>query len=182
METTRAPAYGSPKRVATTRTSATLPGSSRNTIVQYRLMLLFSLRDEPMMAQLILKNIVLLTAILILTYGLHVPKTWRRAALVAGPLALLPFATLSVLYLRHPEAMGWLGRGSGKGEAPPILFFSFDAVVLLILAVGSALGAHAISRLRRQVDVARQLGQYRLRQRIGAGAMGEVCARTVSRS
>jgi hypothetical protein len=92
--------------------------ASRVTIVQYRLMLMFSLRDHPMMAQLTMKNIVLLTSILILTSGLHAPKTWRRAALVAGPLALLPFATLSVLYLRHPGAMGWLGRGRGKGEAP----------------------------------------------------------------
>jgi serine/threonine-protein kinase len=127
-----------------------------------------------MMAQLIMKNIVLLTSILILTYGLHVPKTWRRAALVAGPLALLPFATLSVLYLRHPKAMGWLGRGWGKGAAPPILLFSFDAMILLILAVGSAFGAWAMSRLRRQVAEASHLGQYRLRQQIGAGAMGEV--------
>ncbi len=148
--------------------------ASRVTIVQYRLMLLFSLRDDPMLAQLVMKNIMLLTAILILTYGLSLPKTWRRAALVAGPLALLPFATLSVLYVWHPEAMGWLGRGLGKGEAPPILLFSFDALVLLILAVGSACGACAISRLRGQVAEARQLGQYRLGQQIGAGAMGEV--------
>jgi serine/threonine-protein kinase len=41
--------------------------ASRVTIVQYRLMLTFSLRDDPMMAQLIMKNIVLLTPILILT-------------------------------------------------------------------------------------------------------------------
>jgi tRNA A-37 threonylcarbamoyl transferase component Bud32 len=148
--------------------------AGRDAIVQYRLMLLFSLRDDPMMAQLILKNFVLLTAILILTYGLHVPKTWRRAALVAGPLALLPFATLAVLYLLHPETMGWLGRGWGTGEAAPILLFTFDAMILLILAAGSAFGAGAISRLRRQVAEARQLGQYRLRRQIGAGAMGEV--------
>src|SRR5262249_34279388 len=117
--------------------------ASRVTIVQYRLMLTFSLRDDPRMAQLIMKNIVLLTAILILTYGFPVPKTWRRAALVAGPLALLPFATLSVLYLRHPEAMGWLGSGWGNGAAPPIFLFSFDAMILLILALGSVLGAWA---------------------------------------
>ena len=47
-------------------------------------------------------------------------------------------------------------------------------MILLILAVGSAFGARTISRLRRQVAEARQLGQYRLRQRIGAGGMGEV--------
>ena len=47
-------------------------------------------------------------------------------------------------------------------------------MILLILAVGSAFGAHMISRLRRQVAEARQLGQYRLRRRIGGGGMGEV--------
>jgi serine/threonine-protein kinase len=68
--------------------------------------------------------------------------------------------------------MGWLGGGWGKGAAPPIWLFSFDAMILLILAVGSAFGAWAMSRLRRQVAEARHLGQYRLRRRIGA--MGEV--------
>jgi serine/threonine-protein kinase len=148
--------------------------ASRITIVQYRLMLMFSLRDDPMMAQLIMNNIVLLTAILILTYGLLVPKTWHRAALVAGPLAMLPFATLSVLYLRQPETMDWLGRGWGKGAAPPILLFSFEGMILLILAVCSVFGTWAISRLRQQVAEARHLGQYRLLEQIGAGAMGEV--------
>ena len=92
--------------------------AGRVAFVQYRLMLEFSLRDDPMMAQLTMKNVVLLTAVLILTYGLYVPKSWRRAALVVGPLALLPFATLLVLYLRHPEAMGWLGRGWRMSTTP----------------------------------------------------------------
>src|SRR5262249_21088223 len=67
--------------------------ASRITLVQYRVMLTYSVGDDRMMAQLTMKNIVLLTSILILTYGLYVPKSWRRAALVVGPLALLPFAT-----------------------------------------------------------------------------------------
>ena len=79
--------------------------ASRVNFAQYRLMLVFSLRGDLMMAQLTMKNFVLLTAILILTYGLYVPKSWRRAALVVGPLALLPFATLLLLYVQHPEAM-----------------------------------------------------------------------------
>ena len=57
---------------------------------------------------------------------------------------------------------------------PRVALFSFDAMILLILAVGSTFGARTISRLRRQVAEARQLGQYRLRRRIGAGGMGEV--------
>ena len=92
--------------------------AGRVAFVQYRLMLEFSLRDDPMMAQLTMKNVVLLTAILILTYGLYVPKSWRRAALVVGPLALLPFATLLVLDLRHPEAMGWLWDGVESERRP----------------------------------------------------------------
>ena len=148
--------------------------AGRVAFVQYRMMLVYSLRDDPMLAQLTMKNVVLLTSILILTYGLYVPKSWRRAALVVGPLALLPFATLLALTLRHPEAIDWLGRGWRKSDTPRLLLFSFDALILLILAVGSTFGAHTISRLRRQVAEARQLGQYRLRWRIGVGGMGEV--------
>jgi serine/threonine-protein kinase len=148
--------------------------ASRIAFVQYRLMLEFSLRGDKLMAQLTLKNVVLLTAVLILTYGLHVPKTWRRAALVAGPLALLPFATLAVLDLRHPAAMAWLWVGWNYSTTPRALLFTFDGLILIILAVGATFGARTVSRLRRQVAEARQLGQYRLGRRIGAGGMGEV--------
>src|SRR4029453_13202343 len=50
----------------------------------------------------------------------------------------------------------------------------FDALILLMLAVGSAFGARMISRLRRQGAEAREFGQYRLGRRLGAGGMGEV--------
>jgi eukaryotic-like serine/threonine-protein kinase len=151
--------------------------AGRVAFVQYRMMLEFSLRGEKLSAQLSLKNVVLLTAILILTYGLYVPKSWRRAAVVVGPLALLPFATLAVLALQHPTALGWLwqpDRTAPQGETPRALLFTFDALVLTILAVGSTYGARTISRLRRQVAEARQLGQYRLGRLLGAGGMGEV--------
>ncbi len=148
--------------------------ASRVTFVQYRLMLHYSLANDRMMAQLTMKNVVLLTSILILTYGLYVPKSWRRAAVVVGPLALLPFATLLVLALQHPEAMEWLWQGWRQSLTPRLLLYSFDALILIILAAGATFGARTISRLRRQVHEARQLGPYRLRSRIGAGGMGEV--------
>jgi eukaryotic-like serine/threonine-protein kinase len=148
--------------------------AGRVSFVEYRLVLEFSQRGDLMMAQMTLKNVMLLTAVLILTYGLYVPKTWRRAALVAGPLALLPFATLSVLALRHPAAMAWLWEGGSDSKTPRAVLFAFDALILAILAVGSAFGARTIFRLRREVDEARQLGQYRLGRLLGAGGMGEV--------
>jgi serine/threonine-protein kinase len=148
--------------------------AARFAFVEYRLILEFSLRGDRMLAQLTFKNIVLMTAVLILTYGLYVPKSWRRAAVVVVPLALLPFATLAVLALRHPAAMAWLGKGWIYSPTPRAILFTFDALILIILAVGSAYGARTISRLRRQVAEARQLGQYRLRRQIGAGGMGEV--------
>jgi serine/threonine-protein kinase len=144
------------------------------TFVEYRLMLGFSLRGERVMVLFTLKTVVLLTAVLILTYGLYVLKSWRRAALVAGPLALLPFANLAVLALRHPAAMAWLWEGWLDSQTPRAFLFGFDALILAILAVGSAFGARTIFRLRRQVSEARQLGQYRLKRRIGAGGMAEV--------
>jgi hypothetical protein len=148
--------------------------AGRVAFAQYHMMLEFSLSGDVMLAQLVFKNIVLLTAVLILTYGLYVPKSWRRAAVVAGPLALLPFATLAVLALRHPAAMAWLRRGWFYSRTPRALLFTFDALMLIILAVGAAFGARTISRLRRQVAEAWRLGQYHLRRRIGAGGMGEV--------
>ena len=146
----------------------------RDAVVQYRLVLIFSQRGDPVMAQLTVKNLVLLTCILIVTYGLYVPKTWRRAAIVTGTLAMLPFATLAVLYAMHPDVMRWLLEGMRHCDSPRVYLLSFDAMTLLIVAVGSAFGARTISRLQRQVAEARQLGQYRLRRRLGGGGMGEV--------
>ena len=148
--------------------------ATRLAIVEYHLVLTFSLFHDPMMAQFTLKNVVLLTAILIPSYGLYVPKNWRRAAVVVGPLALLPFVTLLFVYLRHPGTMSWLLRGARGSASPLYLLFSFDAMVLFILAIASTFGARVISLLRRQIAEARHLGQYRLRRQIGVGGMGEV--------
>ena len=142
---------------------------------EYRLMLEFSLRGETMMAEMTLTSVVLLTSVLILTYGLYVPKSWRRAAVVVLPLSLLPFVPIPLLALRHPEAMGWLETRSGSSTTPLVLLFTYDGLILIILAVElRRSGARTISGLRRAAAETRRLGQYHLRERIGAGGMGEV--------
>lgn len=136
-------------------------------LTQYHAMLYFSMRDDPTRALIVVKNRVVITAVLILSYGNLAPGSWRRAALVVCPLALLPFVTFLVVHLRHPEVTERLGIAA---LAP----LGFDLMLLLILAAGSTLGARTISRLRQQILEARQLGQYNLKRRIGAGGMGEV--------
>src|SRR4051812_9783519 len=138
-------------------------------VIYYRAMLRFSLRGDVTSVQLVMKNLVLYAAVLIVTFGVATPKSRVRAALIVGPLALLPFAILLALCLVHPGAMGGLARWT-----TPLAQLSFDALFLAILAVGSACQAGALHRLRREVAEARRLGPYRLRGRIGAGGMGEV--------
>jgi serine/threonine-protein kinase len=136
---------------------------------EYRVLLKVALHGQPRDGQLVMQNVVLGAAILILCFGLYLPKSGGRAALVVGPIALVPFATLFALFLRRPESTGWLGR-----EGLPAVQLGADAMLLVILVIGSVHGAHSIERLRREVVEARQLGQYRLGRRIGSGGMGEV--------
>lgn len=141
---------------------------------QYQAMLHFSLRGDPLRAQFAMNHRVLITAILILSYGLYAPVGWRGAALVVAPIAAAPFATLLALYIRHPAPMAWLGEMGLEHGTSPLALIGFDAMLLIILAAGSASGAYLISRLRRQVREARRVGQYRLGRKLGAGGMGEV--------
>ena len=149
--------------------------AGRITFGQYRLMLDFSLREDAMMAQLTMKNVVLLD---------RDPHPHLRAlrpqelapgrprGMAAGDLAVRdPPGTLPPV---SRGDMDWLWRGWRKSTTPRVLLFGFDGMILIMLAVGSTFGARAISRLRREVARARQLGLYRLRRHLGTGGMGEV--------
>lgn len=60
---------------------------------------------------------------------------------------------------------------------PPASFWedlSGVALLLLISAGVATYGTHIINALRRQAFEARQLGQYRLRELLGSGGMGDV--------
>jgi eukaryotic-like serine/threonine-protein kinase len=139
----------------------------------YRRLVERSLADDPVTAQLVEKNAVLLLAILILFHGIFVPKSWRRAAAVGVPLALSSLATVLVSYLAHRDALGWLGQWR-NARVIPAAQFGLDTLFLLLLAGVAASGAHMFSRLRRQLAEARYFGQYRLKRQIGSGGMGDV--------
>ena len=132
-----------------------------------------SLQADRIMAEKIVKNVILLVSLLMLIDAIYVPKGWRRAAIMSSSLAVLPVATLAGAYLLYPESVRWVGEPRADG-IKPLAVFGVDTVFLLTLAAISSFAAQTISRLRSQVVEARRFGQYRLGERIGAGGMGEV--------
>jgi serine/threonine-protein kinase len=102
--------------------------------------------------------------LLIFTYGMFIPNTWRRAALVIGALALAPVLLLVGMILAYPKVAGVM----------TVMGLIQNVLVLLVAAVASVFGTHLINALRREVFEAKQVGQYRLIKPLGAGRMGEV--------
>jgi len=102
--------------------------------------------------------------VLIFTYALFIPNTRRRAAVVIGLMVVVPLICLVGLVWWYPPV------------AKQITSDEFTGIVLMFALAGGAavFGVDVIGSLRREVFEARQLGQYRLTECIGAGGMGEV--------
>ncbi len=73
-------------------------------------------------AQLVMKNRVLITAVLILSYGIYVPLSWHHAAMVVGPLAALAVRDLADPLFASSQDDG-LARAHGDAGGPPRLCF-----------------------------------------------------------
>jgi serine/threonine-protein kinase len=102
--------------------------------------------------------------VLIVLYGTFIPNTWRRCATIVGIFFAIPIALNLWMCMTCPF------MGPVAGSTPV-----FDA--LTILGMGAAIaifGSYKISVLQQQAVVARELGQYRLKQKLGSGGMGEV--------
>ncbi|MFL5240763.1 MAG: serine/threonine-protein kinase [Gemmataceae bacterium] len=103
-------------------------------------------------------------ALYIIAYGVLIPNTWRRCALVVTVLTLLPVCVWMAGCAANglPSDKWFLGRVNGS---------------FLMLAVAAALaiyGSYRITTLQNEAFKARRLGQYTLREQLGAGGMGEV--------
>ena len=103
-------------------------------------------------------------SVLILLYGILMPNPWRRALAVLLVVASLPYLLIFLLRMQFPavsEALAADNVGSGF----PMPF---------VAAAVATYGAYVIHAIRREAFKNRQLGQYRLIRKLGAGGMGEV--------
>jgi hypothetical protein len=102
--------------------------------------------------------------VVIFIYGVFMPNTWRRAAAVMLPIAIVPYLVVAVQRWLSPDVAALLDAD----KAGIILPFP------LVTAIVAAYAAHIINSARREAFKARQFGQYRLKERLGGGGMGEV--------
>lgn len=102
---------------------------------------------------------------LLAIYGLFVPNSWRRCAVVVALIVACPFAVALVEASRGNLAL------AGRPFNYYLYGIGFWAGFGALLAV---FGSHHLDSLQREVHEARQLGQYRLTKRLGTGGMGDV--------
>ena len=100
----------------------------------------------------------------IVAYGVFVPNTWRRCALVVGTLGATPIVTSAICNVVFDRLDGGL-----------MSMHLFNLTGWMIFACAVAIyGSHRIEVLRHEALEARELRQYQLKQLLGAGGMGEV--------
>src|SRR5579884_2055886 len=101
--------------------------------------------------------------IAIANYGVLVPDDWRRVLAAVAGMALISLAMIVAAGIVNPEV---------RAHWPFLLTWS--AVILSIGVATATNASFQIAALRREASEARRLGQYQLKQRLGAGGMGEV--------
>ena len=105
---------------------------------------------------------------LISFYGMFVPNTVRRAAIVIGGYGVVFIALLPVMSLQDPQAWTFVWQSVGVEQRSSM-------VLMIVFGVGISITASSIiGSLRSEVIEAKQMGQYRLTESIGQGGMGEV--------
>ncbi len=102
--------------------------------------------------------------VLLLTYGVFLPNTWRRGAAVLIPVACLPYLLIAIQRWWSPEVDAALAQNHATAPIP----------LTFVAAAVAVFGTHVINAARREAYKARQFGQYKLGERLGGGGMGDV--------
>jgi tRNA A-37 threonylcarbamoyl transferase component Bud32 len=100
---------------------------------------------------------------LIVIYGVFIPNTWQRCARIAGTAAVAPLVLTP------------LGAWAHGRLCPDVMMGVLDLAILMGTAFAVAVfGSYRFAMLQREAFQAKQLGQYQLGTKLGAGGMGEV--------
>ena len=104
--------------------------------------------------------------ILIFAYSIFVPRSWRVVLCVCIAIAACPIIATAIAMWRHADVMA-------------MIRFDKSSLIEMILALTATIfsgvsGVHMISYLRRRADEAKELGRYRLKEKLGSGGMGDV--------
>jgi serine/threonine-protein kinase len=119
--------------------------------------------NEALVFRLVGLSAALRWFLLIVLYGTFIPNTWRRCAATVGSLALVPVILMAA------------GSQLDKTTAAYVLSALPETIILMATAVAIAVfGSHKIRQLHEQAHEAQRIGQYRLKQILGFGGMGEV--------
>jgi len=114
-----------------------------------------------------MKNGVLGMFALMVIYGMFIPNDPRSTAKVVLTMALAMLVGF-VLLLENSDAVELVDELRSTEQAGSNVLF------LMIGAALSIYGTYVLNGLRSQLHDARKFGQYQLRQKLGAGGMGEV--------
>src|SRR6516162_1980137 len=126
-------------------------------VIQLSLMLVTRLQDyasrgdAPSIAA-VQQQFLMAWCVLIFIYGTLMPNTWRRAAAILIPVAVLPYLLITLQRWLSPEVASLLDTNRASSPLP------FPLVAALV----SVFASHVINSARREAFKARQFGQYRL--------------------
>ena len=137
-------------------------------IYEYQLVLAKAKAGNAVFELAAIKSCVLYFFAVMLLYGTFIPNTWQRAARLIFPMAAMPFVVAGCLRLSS-SAVNEISSQVANFEQ-----ISDNVIMMALGCVASLYGTHIINALRVEAFEARQMGQYRLKERLGAGGMGEV--------
>jgi eukaryotic-like serine/threonine-protein kinase len=114
-----------------------------------------------------MKNGVMGMFALMVIYGMFIPNDLRNTARVVLTMALAMLAGMVLLLEREDIALAveQLHTSEHAGS---------NAIFLMIGAALAIYGAYVLNGLRSELHEAKKFGQYQIREKIGAGGMGEV--------
>lgn len=103
--------------------------------------------------------------LLIFTYAIYIPNTWKRAALVIGGICIAAVGG----YVYDVVKSSWISNIADQHDP-------FSSMILMgLCGFGTSVyGTYLINSLRQEAYEAREFGQYKLKRLLGSGGMGEV--------